>query len=313
MNVEAQAIDVPTGVQDYRPALYGGVSAVELGVNGIRRVQLPVRIRSSSRGSCSPTPAPPATPASTTGRSPSGTSTATARCRRASRASATSRSRCAPRSSGATGPRSAATSRRSGRIASASRPASRRRRSTRCSPRPARPARWAARCAAPAAAVACSASARPTACRQSPRRWPRTGARVLDFRIEAEGLRVETRLAMQHLGQSCHRPRPRRDRRPTRNQGGEPVQDSRIPQRRPRRWPTRPRASPDLTPRATARDSRHRKRPRRQDWRTRRRPAPSPTIRSCSQEFPPTILDMLHLQGVGSEDRRACSIASCRS
>ena len=30
MNVEAQAIDVPTGVQDYRPALYGGVSAVEL-------------------------------------------------------------------------------------------------------------------------------------------------------------------------------------------------------------------------------------------------------------------------------------------
>jgi D-glycero-alpha-D-manno-heptose-7-phosphate kinase len=45
MNVEAQAIDVPTGVQDYRPALYGGVSAVELGVNGIRRVALPVAAR----------------------------------------------------------------------------------------------------------------------------------------------------------------------------------------------------------------------------------------------------------------------------
>jgi D-glycero-alpha-D-manno-heptose-7-phosphate kinase len=42
MNVEAQAIDVPTGVQDYRPALYGGVSAVELGVAGVRRVALPV-------------------------------------------------------------------------------------------------------------------------------------------------------------------------------------------------------------------------------------------------------------------------------
>jgi D-glycero-alpha-D-manno-heptose-7-phosphate kinase len=42
MNVEAQVIAVPTGVQDYRPALYGGVSAVELGVSGIRRVQLPV-------------------------------------------------------------------------------------------------------------------------------------------------------------------------------------------------------------------------------------------------------------------------------
>jgi D-glycero-alpha-D-manno-heptose-7-phosphate kinase len=41
MNVEAQAIDVPTGVQDYRPALYGGISAVELGVSGVRRVALP--------------------------------------------------------------------------------------------------------------------------------------------------------------------------------------------------------------------------------------------------------------------------------
>jgi D-glycero-alpha-D-manno-heptose-7-phosphate kinase len=41
-NVEAQVIDVPTGVQDYRPAVYGGVSAVELGVDGIRRVGLSV-------------------------------------------------------------------------------------------------------------------------------------------------------------------------------------------------------------------------------------------------------------------------------
>lgn len=42
MNVEAQVINVPTGVQDYRPALYGGVSAVELGVQGVRRVALDV-------------------------------------------------------------------------------------------------------------------------------------------------------------------------------------------------------------------------------------------------------------------------------
>jgi D-glycero-alpha-D-manno-heptose-7-phosphate kinase len=41
-NVEAQVIDVPTGVQDYRPAFYGGISAVELNVDGIRRVPLPV-------------------------------------------------------------------------------------------------------------------------------------------------------------------------------------------------------------------------------------------------------------------------------
>jgi D-glycero-alpha-D-manno-heptose-7-phosphate kinase len=42
MNVEAQVIDVPTGVQDFRPALYGGISAIEMGVDGIRRVALPV-------------------------------------------------------------------------------------------------------------------------------------------------------------------------------------------------------------------------------------------------------------------------------
>ena len=30
-NVEAQAIKVPTGLQDYRPAMYGGIAAVELG------------------------------------------------------------------------------------------------------------------------------------------------------------------------------------------------------------------------------------------------------------------------------------------
>lgn len=42
MNIEAQVIGVPTGAQDYRPALYGGVSAVELGVTGVRRVALQV-------------------------------------------------------------------------------------------------------------------------------------------------------------------------------------------------------------------------------------------------------------------------------
>src|SRR5208337_2230247 len=35
-NVEAQLIRVPTGCQDYYPAIYGGVSAVELAVDGIR-------------------------------------------------------------------------------------------------------------------------------------------------------------------------------------------------------------------------------------------------------------------------------------
>ncbi len=43
MNVEAQAIDVPTGAQDYRPAFFGGISAVELGVNGVRRVPIDIK------------------------------------------------------------------------------------------------------------------------------------------------------------------------------------------------------------------------------------------------------------------------------
>jgi D-glycero-alpha-D-manno-heptose-7-phosphate kinase len=41
-NIEAQIIRVPTGAQDYYPAMYGGVSAVELRVDGIVRKCLPV-------------------------------------------------------------------------------------------------------------------------------------------------------------------------------------------------------------------------------------------------------------------------------
>ena len=40
-NVEAQLIKVPTGCQDYYPALYGGVSAVQLDVDGIHREAIP--------------------------------------------------------------------------------------------------------------------------------------------------------------------------------------------------------------------------------------------------------------------------------
>jgi len=42
MNVEARAINVPTGLQDYRPALYGGIAAVELEADGVKRVPLDV-------------------------------------------------------------------------------------------------------------------------------------------------------------------------------------------------------------------------------------------------------------------------------
>jgi D-glycero-alpha-D-manno-heptose-7-phosphate kinase len=42
MNVECQTIKVPTGVQDYRPALYGGIASIELRVDAIERVGLDV-------------------------------------------------------------------------------------------------------------------------------------------------------------------------------------------------------------------------------------------------------------------------------
>jgi len=41
-NIEAQLIRVPTGCQDYYPAMYGGVSAIHLTEAGIRRAALPV-------------------------------------------------------------------------------------------------------------------------------------------------------------------------------------------------------------------------------------------------------------------------------
>jgi D-glycero-alpha-D-manno-heptose-7-phosphate kinase len=49
LNVEAQAIAVPTGLQDYRPALYGGLAALELDVDGIRRVPLDVDLAALQR------------------------------------------------------------------------------------------------------------------------------------------------------------------------------------------------------------------------------------------------------------------------
>ena len=41
-NIEARIIRVPTGSQDYYPAMYGGVLAIELSEEGIHAVRLPV-------------------------------------------------------------------------------------------------------------------------------------------------------------------------------------------------------------------------------------------------------------------------------
>lgn len=49
LNVEARVIGVPTGYQDYRPAMYGGIASLELGVAGPRRVPLDVDPREIER------------------------------------------------------------------------------------------------------------------------------------------------------------------------------------------------------------------------------------------------------------------------
>ena len=48
-NVEAQLINVPTGCQDYYPALYGGVSAIHLREDGIHREGIEVPIEEMER------------------------------------------------------------------------------------------------------------------------------------------------------------------------------------------------------------------------------------------------------------------------
>ena len=48
-DVEAQVIKVPTGLQDYRPAMYGGIAAVELHPGGPKRVALDVDARELER------------------------------------------------------------------------------------------------------------------------------------------------------------------------------------------------------------------------------------------------------------------------
>jgi D-glycero-alpha-D-manno-heptose-7-phosphate kinase len=42
MNVECQTIKVPTGVQDYRPAVFGGIASIELRVDAIERIGLDI-------------------------------------------------------------------------------------------------------------------------------------------------------------------------------------------------------------------------------------------------------------------------------
>lgn len=48
-NIEAQIIKVPTGCQDYYPAMYGAVSAINLGIAGLQHHALPVNLDELNR------------------------------------------------------------------------------------------------------------------------------------------------------------------------------------------------------------------------------------------------------------------------
>ena len=222
MNVEAQTINVPTGLQDYRPALYGGIAALELEVDGVHRVPLDVDLAELERRIVLCYTGEPRN---------SGTNNweitkshidgdrhifdcferirdTAADMREAlergdwdavGRAIADeweNRKRLAP---GVTTPAI------EDLIARATRA-------------PARPRR---KCAAPAAAAACSATVRRRRARRaSARRWPAEARGCSTTRSSATGWRVDNRSIAQVLGAN---------RRPARDQGRERIQDSRIP------------------------------------------------------------------------------------
>ena len=105
MNVEAQVINVPTGLQDYRPAYYGGVARhrAAAGRRQARRRSMSILQRCKA-ASCSPTPARRTSQARTTGKSRSATSTAIAMSSSVSSASPTPPAACATRLAAVIGP-----------------------------------------------------------------------------------------------------------------------------------------------------------------------------------------------------------------
>ena len=193
MNVEAQAIDVPTGAQDYRPAYYGGISAVELGVNGVRRVAIDVKPEElQQRIALAYTNASRNSGINNwdvTKRHIDGDAGVQRSFARIRDIAAAMRTALERRDWPEVGRQIA---RRVGQPQAARARRHDARRSTPCSPRRARPARSAARSAAPAAAAASSASATPPTSPPSARRCTTAGARVLDFTIEARGLVIDT-------------------------------------------------------------------------------------------------------------------------
>ncbi len=291
MNVECQTIRVPTGVQDYRPALYGGIAAIELGVDGIRRVgdrRRPARARAADRARLHRRAAQ--FRARTTGRSPSATSTAIGTSSTASSGFATPRSamRTAlergdwdevgrqiadrvgePQAAGAR--RHDADNRRPDRAGERGRRdggqgVRRGRRRLSVLLRPARVARGASPRRWPPAARACSTTAsRPKAC-------------GLDNPAIARILREIADL-LEIKDENPFKIRAYRN-------GADIVAEP----------PARSRGARRNRP---ARDPGHRQGPRRHASARLSQTGDAEFHRELVAEFPPTILDLLHLQGVG--------------
>ena len=146
------------------------------------------------------------------------------------------------------------------------------------------------------------------ASRRSATPSPTAGARVLDFTIERDGLMIEIRRGRGRTvaigGQPRHRPRPRRDRRSPRDQGREPVQDPRVPQRRRDDHRTCAERVAALHPGRAARHPRHRQGSRGEDRRARRHrhlPLPPGTAAGVSADDPRPAAPA----GGRPEDRRA--------
>ena len=183
MNVECQTIRVPTGVQDYRPALYGGIAAVELAVDGDspRRRSTSTRRSSKSRIVLAYTGAPRNSGTNNweiTKRHLDGDAHVFDCFERIRDTAVAMRAALEART---TGTRSAGTSRPSGTTGNGWRPASRRRRSRTSLRAPPRPGATAAKVCGAGGGGCLFCYGPPAVRRRSPRlwlRWRRARARL---------------------------------------------------------------------------------------------------------------------------------------
>src|SRR5262245_23494603 len=248
---------------------------------------------SSSAESCSPTPARHDTRAPTTGRSPNATSTVTGTSSTASSGSATPRWRCAARCCVAIGTKSAGRSLSNGTTGSGWHPASPPPLSRTSSLAPPRRARRGRKSAAPGEAAVCSATAPRRRVRRSPKRSPPAG-RV--FWTSASRLKVcgLDNQAIAHILRETADLLEIKDDNPFKIRAYRNGADiaSNHPHDLARLDETGLREIPGIGKDLAARIVEI------------AQTGDTAYHRELVAEFPPTILDLLHLQGVGPKTDR---------